>query len=109
MANPRTFPETVSAIGCAGEAAGILLAAVTAGLSCARTARAAPKPRPAARNSRLFMRFALSFLRLRPQSGAVDRYNGVGMLLARLGRPVHISHLGDRRLGRVVVGHLLEQ
>src|ERR1700685_1509537 len=32
----------------------------------------------------------------------------VGMPLARLGRPVDISHLGDRRL-RCVLVHLLEQ
>src|SRR5882724_10058753 len=77
--------------------------------AAARAAWAAPKPRPTARNSLLFMRLvtllSFSFLRgrLRTQSGAVDRYDGVGMLLARLGRPVEISHLGDRRLGRVVV------
>src|SRR5260370_16513133 len=47
--------------------------------------------------------------RFRPQSSAVDRYDGVGMLLVRLGRPVHISHLADRRLPRLVLSHLLPQ
>jgi len=61
----------------------------------------------------LFMVFNLSFVvtilfyslrrRFRAQSGGVDGYDGVGMLLARLDRSVNISHLGDGRLRRVMV------